>query len=85
VLAENGESWAVEVKWQNEPATRKELEAFIAKIERLPPNPARRLWFIARAGFRDSAIRHARERGIAFSSQQDLQKLAELLGVRFAK
>ncbi len=85
VLAENGESWAVEVKWQNEPATRKDLEAFVAKAGRLPPGPARRLWFIARAGFRDSAIRYARERGVAFSSQQDLQTLAEFLGVRFAK
>ena len=67
------------------PATRKDLEGFVAKIGRLPPNPARRLWFIARAGFRDSAIRYARERGIAFSSQQDLQTLVELLGVGFAK
>jgi hypothetical protein len=81
----DGESWAVEVKWQNEPATRKDLEAFAAKIGRLPPSPARRLWFIARAGFRDSAIRYAREKGMAFSSQQDLQTLAELLGVRFAR
>jgi hypothetical protein len=43
------------------------------------------VWFIARAGFRDSAIRYAREQRIAFSSQPDLQTLAELLGVRFVK
>ena len=61
-------------------------------MRRSLPAPDRRfglqqtsLWFITRAGFRDSAIRYARERGIAFSSQQDLQTLVELLGVRFAK
>ncbi|PKO20517.1 MAG: hypothetical protein CVU38_19715 [Chloroflexi bacterium HGW-Chloroflexi-1] len=85
VLAENGESWAVEIKWQNEPATRKDLEAFWAKVGQLPQERPWRLWFIARAGFRDSAIRFAREKGMAFNSQQDLQTLAELLGVRFAK
>lgn len=31
------------------------------------------------------AFLYARERGLAFSSQQDLQTLGELLGVRFAK
>lgn len=85
VLAEDGESWAVEVKWQNEPATRKDLETFVAKTDRLTADPDRRLWFIARAGFRDAAIRYAREKGIAFSSQGDLQKLAELMGARFAR
>lgn len=84
-LAENGESWAVEIKWQNEPATRKDLEAFVAKTGRLPGESAHRLWFIARAGFRDSAIRYAREKGIALSNQRDLQTLAELLDVRFAR
>ncbi len=84
-LAENGEPWAVEIKWQNEPATRKDLEAFVVKAGRLPTAQAPRLWFIARAGFRDSAIRYAREKGIALSSQRDLQTLAESLGVRFAR
>ena len=85
VLAEGDESWAVEIKWQNEPATRKDLETFWAKCGRLPKGRPQRLWFIARTGFRDSALRYARENGMAFSSQQDLQRLAERLGVRFAK
>lgn len=85
VLAEDGEQWAVEIKWQNEPATRKDMAAFWDKIQRLPQQQPHRLWFIARAGFRDSALRFAREKGMAFSSQKDLQTLAEQLGVRFAK
>jgi IclR helix-turn-helix domain len=85
IVAEDGESWAAEIKWQNQPATRKDLQTFWEKVAHLPPVHPRRLWFIARAGFRDSAIRFARERGIAFSSQQDLQRLAELLGGRFAR
>jgi hypothetical protein len=85
VLAEDGEQWAVEIKWQNEPATRKDLAAFLDKIQRLPQQQPHRLWFIARAGFRDSALRFAREKGMAHSSQKDLQTLAEQLGVRFAK
>jgi hypothetical protein len=85
VLAQDGEHWAVEIKWQNEPATRKDLEVFWVKVRQLLPDRPLRLWFIARAGFRDSAIRFAREKGIAFSSQHDLQTLAEQLGMRFAR
>lgn len=75
----------MEIKWQNEPATRKDLAAFWDKIQRLPQEQPQRLWFIARAGFRDAALRFARDKGMAFSSQKDLQALAEQLGVRFAK
>lgn len=83
-LAENDEWWAVEIKWRNEPATRKELEAFWHKARTIGGHPLR-LWFIARAGFRDSALRFGRERGILLSSQLDLQSLAEQLGVRLGR
>lgn len=84
-VAENGERWAVEIKWRNEPATGKELEAFCDKAQKLGEAQPSWLWFVSRAGFRDSALRFAREKGILFSSQTDLQVLAEHLGVGFAR
>jgi len=84
-VADNGERWAVEIKWRNEPATRKELEAFWQKARTIGLEHPLRLWFIARAGFRDSALRFGREQGILLSSQLDLQALARRLGVRFGK
>ena len=83
-VAENDERWAVEIKWRNEPATRKELEALWRKARTIDKHPLC-LWFIARAGFRDSALRFGREQGILLSSQLDLQALAERLGVRLGK
>jgi hypothetical protein len=80
----DSERWAVEIKWCNEPATRKELEAFWRKARTIGGHPLR-LWFIARAGFRDSALRFGQKHGILLSSQLDVQTLAERLGVRFAK
>jgi len=50
----------------------------------LPQSPEA-LWFIARAGFREAALRFGRQKDILLSSEQDLQALAERLGVRFAK
>ncbi len=71
----NDERWAVEIKWRNEPAIRKELEAFWHNARTIGGHPLR-LWFIARAGFRyfgyaqykDSALRFGREQGILLSS-----------------
>jgi hypothetical protein len=73
----------VEIKWRNEPAIRKELEAFWHNARTIGGHPLR-LWFIARAGFRyfgypfdyaqgmaqykDSALRFGREQGILLSS-----------------
>jgi hypothetical protein len=84
-LAENNELWVVEVKWRNEPASRKEVETFRKKADTVLQNRRPRLWFVSKAGFRESAMRFAREKGILFSSQTDLQALAERVGMRFDK
>ena len=80
--------WVVEIKWKNQPASRADLDRFLKKIRRveadLPGSPDA-LWFIAKAGFKDSALRLARRKGILLSNQLDLQALAERLGVRLGK
>jgi hypothetical protein len=78
-------TWVVEIKWRNQPARRADLEQFVAKVQATFPQPPDALWFIARAGFREAALRFARQKDILLSSGQDLQALAERLGVRFAK
>lgn len=80
--------WVVEIKWQNQPARRADLERFLAKVQAIQTTLLRSpdaLWFIARAGFREAALRFGRQKDILLSSEQDLQALAERLGVRFAK
>jgi AAA+ ATPase superfamily predicted ATPase len=80
--------WVVEVKWKNQPASRADLNRFLQNVHRveadLPGSPDA-LWFIAKSGFKDSALRLARQKGILISNRLDLQALAERLGVRFAK
>ncbi len=43
------------------------------------------LWMISGGGFKPSALDYAAGEGILVSGGQDMQKLAELLGVRFGK
>ena len=87
-VADGEALWVVEIKWQNRLASRSDLERFRAKVRaaqpHLPLSPEA-LWFVAKAGFKDSALRFARQHGILHSTQLDLQKLAELLGLRFGK
>jgi hypothetical protein len=81
-------TWVVEIKWQNQPARRANLERFLARVQAARaslPQPPDMLWFVARAGFREAALRFAHQEGILTSSEQDLQALAEQLGVRFAR
>jgi hypothetical protein len=81
-------TWVVEIKWQNRPARRADLEHFLARVQAAQaslPQPPDVLWFIARAGFREAALRFARQKNILVSSEQDLHTLAERLGVRFAR
>lgn len=85
VVAEDGERWIVEIKWRNEPVTRKEVEAFREKAGKLQSERPCRLWLVSKSGFRDSALRFVREKGLLFSSQADLQALANHLGVRFTQ
>lgn len=87
-VATGDATWVVEVKWRNQPARRADLEQFLAKVRAVEselPQPPEALWFIARAGFREAALRFARQEDILVSSEQDLQALVEQLGVRFAK
>ncbi len=70
------------------PARRADLERFLAKVQAMRTTLLRSpdaLWFIARAGFRATALRCGRQKDILLSSEQDLQALVERLGVRFAK
>ena len=87
-VADGEALWVAEIKWQNQPASRADLERFLGKVRVTQtdlPQPPAALWFIARGGFKDSALRLAREKGILLSTRDDLQKLAERLDVRFGK
>ena len=46
---------------------------------------AARPWFIARAGLTPSAEEYARTNEILVSTEQEMQALAERLGIRFGK
>jgi AAA+ ATPase superfamily predicted ATPase len=80
-LAENGERWAVEVKWRNRHADYADVTRFHAKALDLNARP----WFIAKAGLTLSAAEYARQKDILVSTERELQLLSERLGVRFAK
>jgi len=43
------------------------------------------LWVVSGGGFKPSALSYAADAGILVSGAQDLQELAELLGMRFGK
>lgn len=87
-IATGDATWVVEIKWHNQPTRRADLQRFLTKVQAvraaLPESPPI-LWFIARAGFREAALRFARQKGILVSTERDLQVLAEQLGVRFAR
>ena len=88
VVASGDALWVVEVKWKNQPVSRADLDRFLKEIRRVEadlPGTPDALWFIAKSGFKDSALRLARQKGILISNQLDLQALAERLRVRFAK
>jgi len=87
-VASGNALWVVEIKWKNQPASRADLERFLTKVRQAQADLAGRpdmLWFISKAGFKDSALRFARRKGILLSTQEDLQQLAEKLKVRFGK
>jgi len=87
-IASGDALWVVEIKWKNQPASRADIERFLKKIRQaqpdLPGHPDA-LWFISKAGFKDSALRFARQKRILLSTQEDLQRLAEILKMRFGK
>lgn len=87
-VAQGDQLWVAELKWRNQPARRSDLEEFLSKIRAaettLLASPDV-LWMVSRSGFREGALRFARQKGILVSTGQDLQALADLLGVRFSK
>ena len=88
-VAEGPAPWLVEVKWRNRPVSRADLAAFVQKaravVEHLKLASTPTLWLISGGGFKASALAYAAEAGILVSGAQDVQELAELLGVRFGK
>ena len=80
-LAENGESWAVEVKWRQKRVGRSELAQLLAASTSLPHREAphqTRAWCISQAGFTPDALAFAAENGILTSVAADLANLAKL-------
>ena len=71
-LAENGERWAVELKWRRKAAGEKELAALLEKAQTLGARP----WFISRSGFASAARAYAADHGILISTRADLETLS---------
>ncbi len=73
--SEQGERWAVEIKWQNKAVGEKELSNLLRKATRLQARP----WCISRSGFTTAARQYAGERGMLISSRSDLEKLEKTI------
>jgi len=74
-LAENGERWAVEVKWRQKRVGRGELDPLMTAAAGLQA----RAWCVSQAGFTPEARTFAAERGILISNAEDLDALARLV------
>lgn len=74
-LADNGEQWAVEIKWRGKAAGEKELGALHQKAQALNARP----WFISRSGFTPAARTYAAQHSILISTRGDLEKLEKSL------
>ena len=74
-LAENHERWAVEIKWRGRLSGKKELEKLAANARGLNARP----WFISKTGFTQEALEYARQNGMMFSSQAELEVLVRLV------
>jgi len=74
-LAEDHERWAVEIKWRGRLTGKKEMEKLLTNARSLRAKP----WVISKSGFTPEAIEYARQNGIMFSSQVDLEILAGLV------
>lgn len=70
-LGRGAERWAVEVKWKSKAVGMKELASFAQRAEDL----ADHLWYVSRAGFTTEGRRHAAERGLLITDQQQLELL----------
>jgi hypothetical protein len=74
-LAENGERWAVEVKWRQKRVGRSELDQLLAAAAGLLARP----WCVSQAGFTPEALTCAAEKGILISNTEDLAALTQLV------
>ena len=75
VLAENGERWAVEVKWRQKRVGRSELEQLLTAAAGLQA----RAWCVSQAGFTPDALTFAAENAILISNAEDLAALTRLV------
>jgi predicted transcriptional regulator len=73
-LAENGERWAVEVKWRQKRVGRSELEQLLTTAASLQA----RSWCVSQAGFTSDALTFAAENAILISNAEDLAALTKL-------
>ncbi len=73
-LAENGERWAVEVKWRQKRVGRSELEQLLTAAAELQARP----WCVSQAGFTPDALTFAVDNDILVSCADDLAALAKL-------
>ena len=67
-LAENGERWAVEVKWRQKRVGHSELEQLLAAATTLQA----RAWCVSQAGFTPDALTFAAQHAILISNAEDL-------------
>ena len=74
-LAENGERWAVEVKWRQKRVGHRELDQLLAAAMNLQARP----WCISQAGFTPEALIFAAEKSILLSNGEDVAALAKLI------
>jgi len=74
-LAENGEQWAVEVKWRQKRVGRSELEQLLAAAIGLQA----RAWCVSQAGFTPDALTFAAVNGVMTSNAEDVAALARLV------
>jgi hypothetical protein len=72
---ENHERWAVEIKWRGRLTGKKEMEKLAENARSL----GAKSWFISKVGFTQEATEYARQNGMMFSSQADLEALARLV------
>ena len=74
-LAENGERWAVEVKWRQKRVGRRELEQLLTAATGLNA----RAWYVSQAGFTPDALTFAAEKGVLISNAEGLAALTKLI------
>ena len=74
-LAENGERWAVEVKWRQKRVGRHDLEQLLSVATGLGARP----WCVSQAGFTPEALTFAAENAILLSGAEDLTALTRLV------